>query len=422
MQPDPQTASFKDQLDNKVPPPLPPVSNRKSGSSHNLAILLSLCLGLFLADAAVSFIDDSLILFCGFHVFSFIRELVSIFAFFMAVGVYVLMGLTPMVPKRLFLPIPLFTLATMLAVFPIVIYCYGQLQQFAVGLSVCQVILGLALLRWSQGRFKFSWPLVPENRLGGRGFSWVNLSVFGLATIFVLIPAVLIYLLLCATLAVNHFSQGFMALHPGGFTVEVRKYVRNDGKMIELFPMSHVADAGFYQQVSQTFPSNSIILMEGVTDNKNLLTNKLSYKRMAKSLGLSEQKQEFKPAKGEWVRADVDVDQFTTDTIDILNLVTLVHAKGLKPEIIQKLLQYSPSPEMETRLLDDLVRKRNQHLLEEIQSHLLLSDNIMVPWGVAHMPGIAKEIQNLGFHLDETHEYMVIRFGGPEKQSNVAKP
>jgi hypothetical protein len=202
--------------------------------------------------------------------FSFIRELVSVFAFFMAVGVYVLMGLTPMVPKRLFLPIPLFTLATILAVFPIVIYCYGQLQQFAVGLSVCQVILGLALLRWSQGSFKFRWPLVPENRLGGRRFSWVNLSVFGLATIFVLIPAVLIYLLLCATLAVNHFSQGFMALHPGGFTVEVRKYVRNDGKMIELFPMSHVADAGFYQQVSQTFPSNSIHCHPVERGNKRL--------------------------------------------------------------------------------------------------------------------------------------------------------
>jgi len=422
MPPEPQTASFKDQLANNVPPPLSPASGRKSNSSHNLAILLSLCLGLFLVDAAISFIDDSLILVFGLHVFSVIRELTSVLAFFMTVGVYVLMGLTPMVPKRLFLPIPLFALASLLAVFPLVIYCYGQLQQVAVGISVCQVILGLALLRWAQGRLKFSWPLVPENRFEGRGFSWVNLSISVLATILVLIPAVLIYLLLCTTLAVNHFSQGFMALHPGGFSVEVRKYVRNDGKMIELFPMAHVADTAFYQQISQTFPSNSIILMEGVTDNQNLLTNKLSYKRMAKSLGLSEQKVEFTPIRGEWVRADVDVDEFTPDTLEILNLITLVHSQGLKPEIIQKLLQYSPSPEVETRLLDDLVWKRNRHLLGEIQSNLLLTDNIMVPWGVAHMPGIAKEIQKLGFHLDESREYMVIRFGSSGNQSKVVKP
>jgi hypothetical protein len=192
----------------------------------------------------------------------------------------------------------------------------------------------------------------------------------------------------------------------------VRKYTRNDGKTIELFPMSHVADAGFYQKVSQTFPTNSIILMEGVTDNENLLTNKLSYKRMAKTLGLAEQKKEFQPTNGEMVRADVDVDEFSTNTIDFLNLVTLIHSKGVNSETMLKLAQSSPSPEFMEQLFDDLLTKRNQHLLEEIHSHLAQSDNLMVPWGVAHMPGIAKEIQKSGFHLEDTQEYEVIRFHG----------
>ena len=213
-----------------------------------------------------------------------------------------------------------------------------------------------------------------------------------------------------------------MALHPAGFTVQVRKYVRNDGKTIELFPMSHVADAVFYQQVSQTFPTNSIILMEGVTDVNNLLTNKLSYKRMAKSLGLSEQKETFRPVRGERVRADVDVDQFSPATIDILNLITLVHAKGINPETLRQLLQFTPSPQIQDQLFDDLLWKRNQHLVGEIKSHLLLSDNIMVPWGVAHMPGIAKEIMKIGFRLDETHEYMVIRFRRAGNIGNTGKP
>ena len=172
-----------------------------------------------------------------------------------------------------------------------------------------------------------------------------------LINIFVLLPVVMIYLFHCATTAVDHFSDGFMALHPGGFTVEVRKYVRNDGKTIELFPMSHVADAGFYQQVSQTFPTNSIILMEGVTDNENLLTNKLSYKRMAKSLGLTEQKKEFEPTNGEMVRADVDVDQFSTNTIGLLNLVTLLHSKGLNAGTLLQLMQYAPSPVFKNNFL-----------------------------------------------------------------------
>ena len=216
-------------------------------------------------------------------------------------------------------------------------------------------------------------------------------------------------------MAVDHFSEGFMILRPNGFSVQVRKYVRNDGKTIKLFPMSHIADAGFYQKVSQTFPTNSIILMEGVTDNQNLLTNKISYKRMAKSLGLSEQKVKFKPTRGEMVRADVDVDQFSTDTIDFLNLIMLVHVKGVNSENVLKLLQYSPPPHFEAGLFQDLLTKRNQHLLEEIESQLSQTDNIMVPWGVAHMPGIAREIQKSGFQLDETREYTVIRFHGFRK-------
>ena len=213
-----------------------------------------------------------------------------------------------------------------------------------------------------------------------------------------------------------------MTLHQGGLAVQVRKYVRDDGKTIELFPMAHVADAGFYHKVSQSFPTNSIILMEGISDTKNLLTNGISYKRMAKFLGLAEQKVKFGHGGGKIVRADVDVDQFSPATIEILNLVGLVHAKGLNPETLQQLLQFSPSPQIDQQLFDDILRKRNQHLLEQIQLRLLQSDNIMVPWGVAHMPGIAEGILKSGFHLEETHEFMVIRFRGFGNRDQATKP
>ena len=386
------------------------------------AILLSLCLGLFLADAFLSLADASLILFSGLHTLSAISGLVSFFSVVMAVGIYCLIGLTPMVPKRLFLPLPLFYVLSTLALCPVVIYWYGCIQQIVWVISACQVILGLLILNCSQGGFKVHWPLVSRGQIGIRCFSCWNLSAFLVINIFVLMPAVIIYLFYCAATAVDHFSDGFMALRPGGFTVQVRKYVRNDGKMIELFPMSHIADASFYQQVSQTFPTNSIILMEGVTDNENLLTNKLSYKRAAKSLGLTEQKQEFNPTNGEMVAADVDVDQFSANTIGLLNLVTLIHSKGLDSGTLLQLMQYAPAPGFEKQLFDDLLTKRNQHLLGEIHSYLEQSDNIMVPWGAAHMPGIAKEIQKAGFHLDEAHEYQVIRFHGVRNHVKDTKP
>jgi hypothetical protein len=217
----------------------------------------------------------------------------------------------------------------------------------------------------------------------------------------------MVYLVLCAALAVNHFSEGFLALRPEGFTVQVRKYVHPDGQTIQLYPMAHVGDSGFYQALSESFPTNAIILLEGVTDHRNLLTNKITYERMAKALGVSEQQEEFKP-RGRLVHADVDVEVFTTSTIGLLNLVMLIHAKGVDAEAVLKLMQFSP-PHFEEQLFDDLLRKRNRHLLGEIRARLSEADLIIVPWGVAHMPEIAREIQKLGFRLEETQDLTVIR-------------
>jgi hypothetical protein len=381
-----------------------------------LSILLSVCLGLFLAVGAVSVVDDSLVLLFGLHLLTMTSGILTFIAALMAMLVYGLMGLTPMIPKRVFLPVTLFYVAGLLVVFPTLIYCYDRIIQIDWVLSFCQVILGLGLLWWLRGGLKFRWPIVEDKHLDDRRFSWRNLSVFLLLNVFVLLPAMVAYLALCAALAMDHFTGGFLALHPGGMTVQVRKYVRDDGKTILLIPMAHVAEADFYRKVSQSFPSNSIILMEGVTDRKHLITTGTSYKRMAKALHLAEQHEEFKPSRGKMVRADVDVEQFSTNTIDFINLVMFIHSKGMTPETVQKALQYSPPPDFQKQVFGDLLRKRNRHLWEEIQARLPESENIIVPWGVAHMPGIAAEIQKSGFRLDESREYEVIRFHVFRKQ------
>jgi hypothetical protein len=398
------------------PPPLPPQPAPKPSAMRQLiAILLSACLGLFLADAAISLLDDTLIVLFGTHLLTGLRGMVWLFATLVALVVYVLMGVTPMIPKGVFLPLTLFNPLAALALIPFAIYFFNRVQQFAWLISLGQVLFGLNILYLVQGEFKLRWLPVTEKQLEARHFNWRNLSVFLLLNLFVLLPAVAIYLVLCAALAVNHFSDGFLALRPGGLTVQVRSYVRDDGKTIQLFPMSHIGEADFYRQLAQSFQTNSIILMEGVSDNENLLTNPITYQRMATSLGLAEQQKEFKPIRGKVVRADVDVAQFTTNTIGLLNLVMLIHSKGLNAETVLMLLRYSPPPQFEEQLWDDLLRKRNRHLLEEIRARLPETEHIIVPWGVAHMPEIAREIQSSGFHLDNTREYVAIRFGSTGK-------
>ena len=192
------------------PLPLPPEPTPKSSPARRLfAILLSACLGLFLADAVVSLLDDSLVLLFGIHLLGGIRGIAWFLAMLVALVTYVLMGLTPLIPKRLFLPLTLFNPVATLAVVPFAIYCYSRLQQVSWVISFSQVVFGLGILFLVQGGFKLRWPLVAANQLEAWRFSWRNLSVFLLANLFLLVPAVIIYLVLCAALAVGHFSDGF---------------------------------------------------------------------------------------------------------------------------------------------------------------------------------------------------------------------
>lgn len=380
-----------------------------------LSGVLSLCLVLFLADGLVSLADDTCLLLFDLRPLLAVRVVVFLFAALLALVVYALIGLTPMVPKRLFLPLTLCNVFAQLAIIPFYIYDFHHVQRADWGIALVQVALALGLLGWAQGGLKLRWPLVPPSRLGARGFSWLNLCLFVGLNLFVLLPGILVYLWICAGRAVDHFSDSFMALRPGGFTVQVRTYVRDDGKRIKLVPMAHIAEPEFYRALAQSFPTNALILMEGVTDNRDLLTNKISYHRAAAALGLAEQQREFKPRRERLVRADVDVEVFAPSTIDLLNAGMLIHTRGLNAQTLSQLAEYSPPPHFEERLIEDLLRKRNRRLLAEIKKQLPHADLLIVPWGVAHMPEIAHAIQQDGFRLKESREYVAIRFGPRDK-------
>src|ERR1051325_4372926 len=125
-----------------TPPGLPKQNRKSSPLRQLLAILLSLCLGLFLADAVVSLLDDSLILFFDVRLLTAIRGIVFFFAMLMAAVIYGLMGVTPVIPKRLFLPVTLFNPLALLVAIPLFIHFYDRTQQVACVLSFCQVLFG----------------------------------------------------------------------------------------------------------------------------------------------------------------------------------------------------------------------------------------------------------------------------------------
>ena len=233
----PMAPSSDDRLPSgAVPPALPPPSKPGPGPARHLfAIFLSLCLALFLVSGMVSAVDDSLVLLLRFHLLTAISGILFCLSFLLAMLAYVMMGITPLVPKRLFLPVTLFYAAALLLTLPILIYWYHGVLVVDWIMSCCQVFLGLAILHAAQGVPSPRWPLVPVDRLGVRGFSWSNLSVFVLLNVFVLLPAVIVYVFLCAALAVNHFTEGFMALRPNGFLgagAKIRPPRRQDDRVV----------------------------------------------------------------------------------------------------------------------------------------------------------------------------------------------
>jgi hypothetical protein len=421
MQPDNQGSSVTPEsapapaapprLTDALPPVLGPVPARSAGGPWLVSRLLSVCLLVFLATAIFAWVDDSLVVLGRGRALMAVEMLLSLGLMILSFVVYGLIGFVPMIPKRLFVPVTLFQPVAVLAALPLLIHHYEHRAWIAWGISAVQIVVGLVVLRLARGAINLRWPLVPESCLSLRRFRWRQPAGFFLLNILVLLPLGLAYLGVCSSVAVRHFSDGFVSLSLRGLSLQERKYVNAEGRSVHLVPMIHVGDAAFYRTLAGSFSSNALVLVEGVTDDHNLLTNRLTYKRVASRFGLAEQQLEFKPNPANIVHADVDISIFTTNTIQLLNLVTLFHSRGATPDTIRQILDHKPPPGFEAELWDDLLHKRNRHLLDEIHKNLADAETLIVPWGAAHMPEVGRELEKTGFRVAETREFTAIKFG-----------
>ena len=206
-------------------PPTPPIPAKETGQGVRqlLCVVANICFWFFLADAAVSLIDDTLASVASVHVVSGIRAIVNTFAVLIGLGVYLLLGVTPALPKRFLLPLTLFNPAMVLISLLAWIYFPNRIQLFSWGVSFIQVLLGLLLISLIQGGFRLRWQLVPERLISGKLFRWQNLAGFCAVNILLVLPGAAGYLVYCGAKAVDHFTEGFVAVRPSGFVVQVRK-------------------------------------------------------------------------------------------------------------------------------------------------------------------------------------------------------
>jgi len=392
--------------DPSVPPPLP--DEAKPSTVSLRATFLSLLIVVFLLSGLVSLLDDTLLHF-GRTDITVIRALLLLLMLPVGFITYLIVACSPGLPKRVFLCIALFIPVVNVAVLPLLVYFYSHALWIAWGVSLLQILLGYLMVRHLKTRERIAWPLFPDSRLAGLKFRWGHFAAVILAGAFLLIPALLAYTAFSAKLAIGRLTDGFVDLRVSGLVMDVREYERDDGRKITLVPMSHVGEPEFYAELSDSFPEDSVVLMEGVSDHKNILTAKTGYSKMAEAAGVVEQQKHFKP-KGRLVAADLDMSDFSAETLDLLKATMLIHSKGVTGETMPILMKPTP-PDLQRQLMHDIMTKRNHHLLKVIREQLPEARHIIVPWGAAHMPEIAYEIRKSGFKQTSSRELMAIRFG-----------
>lgn len=393
---------------SSTPPPLPGATSGSRGSI--LAAVLSLILVLFSGSAVLTFSSDSLFLLFQRQDLAATAALLSIVMLFAGFLACVLVAIFPGIPKRVLLPVGLFIPVVGIGVIPLFVYHHEHAALIAWFVSLGQVLLAGFIIHRIHGGLKPRWPLFPERLLANRGFGWGNLTAVTLSGFLLLLPALVLYTAFSAKLAIEHFTEGFVIARPGGISMQVRNYIRDDdGRRIMLVPMSHVGEPEFYHSLSASFPKDAVILLEGVTDLKKITAVHSDYSKMATAIGGVKQTEVFKP-QGELVAADVDMSSFSPATLGLLKTAMLIHAKGVTAETLPLLMKPTP-PGLEKQLMEDILTKRNHHLLGVIRERLPTSEDIIVPWGAAHMPELAREIRKMGFRLVDTREFLAIRFG-----------
>ena len=362
----------------------------------------------FLGDGILSLLDDLLIVGAGTHLLSSPRALLSGLVLLGSLPVYILLGATPRLPWRVFLPPCLFLTWLGMGAMPLPVWL--GLQGALLVTSALKIGLGVAtlvLVRRVTGGV--GW-LFTEESLAGPRFRWRTALGFSAVNVFLILPATLAYLFLAASSGIDSVSGGFLRMDTSGLYTTDRAYTRGE-QTVHLIGMMHIGESSYYSELIESFPTEgAVILREGVSDEQNLLPDGISYEPLAASLGLESQG----PLGGDEhavVDADVDISTFSPETLSILRHIGELLASESAFEALvaySRLVETRPDLDTLERLQHDLLEMRNEHLFAQVTASLEEYDHVIVPWGALHMAGIESMLLELGFAPGPSREWRIL--------------
>lgn len=398
--------------------------------------LANIFLILFCADGVVSLADQLLSLGSGAPAFSQVRILLAEVVLLVGFIVYQAMGIDKRLPKKLLIPLMVFL--CLIPVLPWVIPSLLGSAAYGVTASTLQILLCLWPIYQLNGVLDpAAGFLLPKSMFEGPYFSLRNTVVFTAAN-FVILPVVSAMLLLSSANAFMYKNTGgFMRLGADGIYMTEKVY-RRDNRSVQLVGMIHMGEKQYYEELAKLAPpGRTIILAEGVTDNKKLLPNRLDYGNVAEYLGLTlqQEKMQFqgklieaeeleKPSAGSGdiaggqtihiLRADVDVSSFRPETISFLD--DLGREMKRNNSLTEGLLtsgswssKYADAG-VQQIIMQDILERRNQEVIRHLRKAAGRYDAIVIPWGALHMPQIEAEVLSQGYELQQVRERMSMDF------------
>lgn len=391
---------------------------------------INLFLIFFAADGLISLVDELLVLMAGASNLSGVRDIFASTVILLSLPLYLALGIDRRPPRKVFAPLLVFLVWTQLAtwLFP----ALAESNVYSVVCALVQVLLCILPAEYAR-RNGGKGLLMPQSVFTGPFFNLRHTLYFTAASLFIVPVVFLLCVFASANAYTEHSTAGFIRIAPDGLYMSERTY-RLDNKTIRLTGMIHVGDQKFYDDMSGTSSvGRTIILAEGVTDDKHLLTNRFGYSKMAGFLGLSSQeKMRLKgrlienaddvnssrdkagTAESDIVRADLDVSDFNKETVYFLNTIgKLINENSSFAATLMAINTWAEkelTPEMNRVIMADILHKRSNAVLTHLDKALAHYETIIIPWGALHMSEIEDAVLKRGFVLSEKKARVSIDF------------
>lgn len=297
-------------------------------------------------------------------------------------------------------------------------------QGLALFLAALQLAIAFGAFAWLRKRNRGDGFWLREPSIAADLQVAPRLFRFALIAIGIGLPLTLAYGALSFATWIAVETEHFVTLDLRGIELADRRYTRGD-REVRLVGMMHLGEEATYREITRSFlGAETIVLEEGVSDKDAVLENGLRYDKLAAELGLSAQRslasyledhyaanpEAVEPGERPLLRnADVDTSAFAPATHRVLARAARIWSGDdfltAFTELYVFLLE---NPEATETFYRDIIDRRNDHLMAQMDLALEQARRVIVPWGALHLPGIEQFVLELGFEqVSEARRHVV---------------